>query len=121
MFRRRSAAAEERRIDALHAARIADLKEAHAGEVRALNKVIEALAEQVEFLRIQLHLAPPVRVGPAPDLAGSPKAMPDAPLFLSEEEEEALALHEMGQLSDSDLARVQEALNEQFLSGRALS
>lgn len=120
MFRRRSAAAEERRIDALHAARIADLKEAHAGEVRALNKVIEALAEQVEFLRIQLHLAPPQR-GPAPDLAGSPMAMPDAPLFLSEEEEEALALHEMGQLSDADLARVQEALNEQFLSGRALS
>lgn len=120
MFRRRSAAAEERRIDALHAARIDDLKEAHAGEVRALNKVIEALAEQVEFLRIQLHLAPPSR-GPAPDLASSPMATPDAPLFLSEEEEEALALHEMGQLSDVDLARVQEALNEQFLSGRALS
>lgn len=119
MFRRRSAAAEER-IDALHAAHIADLKDAHAGEIRALNKVIEALAEQVEYLRLQLHMAPRNQE-PIPDLASSPMATDGFPLYLSEEEEEALALRAEGKLSDADLARVQEALNETFLSSRALS
>lgn len=106
--------------DALWQARVDDLKEAHEARVKELRLLIEALAEQVDYLRVQLHQAPRRRE-PTPGLADAPFVSDDGPLHLTDEEEEVLALRDAGVLSEADLERVQAALNEQFLADRAFS
>lgn len=103
MVGRRSAAA---RLEDAYEARVADLKEAYAEERRALNKVIDALAEQVEYLRATFG---------RPHLAGRPSTpglswqgaveseVEGHKLFMSEEEEDLLALHESGLLAKHEL------------------
>ena len=112
MFRSRSAAA---RLDALHAARIADLNEAHAARVRDLGKLIDVLAEQVEYLRATFgrpHIASrPTTPGLAwPDKDPYPITAETAKRFLSEEEEDILALRENDLISQAEAERLAAAL-----------
>jgi hypothetical protein len=106
MFGSRSAAA---RIDALHAERIADLKEAHAAERAALMKVIDALAEQIEYLRATFGRPLLTGAKPTPGLAWQGTDLDvelpgeDRRMHMSEEEEDLLALRESGLLTDNEL------------------
>lgn len=99
--------------DELYEARIADLKEAHEARVRELMRLTDALAEQVEYLRAQIGR--PFIAAKHPGLNPSeqlevPLGVSDFPLHVSEEEEDALALHEAGSLDAWEL----EALKAQF-------
>lgn len=81
--------------DRAYEARIADLKEAHEATVRALKLTIDALAEQVEYLRAVGGRSQPVRLGVNVD----PMTPPEAPALytgvrMSEEEEDLRAMHE---------------------------
>lgn len=113
-----------RRNDRFWEARIGDLKEAHAQEVRALNKVIEALAEQIEYLRATFgrpHLpsakGTPGLSWPPPellDLVSDDEGGNDLPRqYLNEDEEDLIALRENGLISDEELAAVQATLRLQ--------
>lgn len=94
---------------ALHEARIADLKEAHAAEVRALNKVIEALAEQIEYLRVTLGRPYVAQQSPTPGLAWPSFGLDDLPaevipsLHMSEEEEDLIAMEDAGLITSEGL------------------
>ncbi len=102
-----------RNRDDVYEARIADLKEQFAEERRALNKVIEALAEQIEYLRVTLGRPAITRTAPTPGLSWQG---PDGwaqvqevnedelPRHLSEEEEDLLSLREANLISDEELA-----------------
>lgn len=114
MFRR------PQNTDTLWQARVDDLKEAHEREIKALRLMIDALAEQIDYLRVQLNQSPRAREA-IPGLAESPMVEDGLPLFLTEEEEEAIALRQAGLISEADLERIQQGLNEQFLGDRALS
>lgn len=101
--------------DELHEARIADLKEAHEARVRELMRLVDALAEQVEYLRAQLGRPFIAQNHPGLNPAQQPLVVHDmdgaAPkLHVSEEEEDLLALHEMGHVDDWEL----EALKGQL-------
>lgn len=105
MLGRRSAAA---RLEAAYEARVADLKEAYAEERRALNKVIDALAEQVEYLRATFGRPHIAGLPSTPGLAWQGLVEPEDDveghkLFLSEEEEDLLALRESGLLTKNEL------------------
>jgi hypothetical protein len=102
--------------DELHEARVADLKESHENRVRELMRLVDALAEQVEYLRAQLG-RPFIAAGhPGLNPASQPQVVLDSsgasttPLHVSEEEEDLLALHEMGHVDDWEL----EALRGQL-------
>jgi len=101
-FRRRSR-------DELHEARIADLKEAHENRVRELMRLVDALAEQVEYLRAQLGKPFISASHPGLNPAQQPLVIHDldgasaTPLHVSEEEEDLLALHETGHIDDWEL------------------
>jgi hypothetical protein len=105
--------------DELHEARIADLKEAHEARVRELMRLVDALAEQVEYLRAQLG-RPFAAKHPGLNPTNQPLVvheMADVPLHVSEEEEDARALHETGPLDYWEL----EALKAQFPGITSLS
>jgi len=87
--------------DELHAAHVADLKESHA-------RLVEALADQIDYLRVLLGRPNLLRMTPA-----NPSEQPaydplgfEAP-YLGEEEEDLLALHQFGRVDDHTLARLQ--------------
>lgn len=99
--------------DDVYEARIADLKEQFAEERRALNKVIEALAEQIEYLRVTLGKPAITRAEPTPGLSWQgPEGWDELlkinedelPRHLSEEEEDLLSLREANLISDEELA-----------------
>jgi len=106
----------------LYEARIADLKEAHAAEVRALDKVIDSLAEQIEYLRATFgkpHITPSTPTTPGlawqgeglTDLGFDPEELQElASRHLSEEEEDLLALRENGLLSSEEYRVARERL-----------
>jgi hypothetical protein len=99
--------------DELYEARIADLKESHEARVRELMRLADALAEQVEYLRAQLGRPFIAAKHPGLNPSGQlevPADVSDFPLHVSEEEEDALALHEAGDLDAWEL----EALKAQF-------
>lgn len=90
-----------RRSDALWEARIADLKEAHERERRDLLRTVDALAEQIEYLRVLLGR--PNLKAPGLNPAEQLEADPDFPGHVSEEEEDLRALQEAGLLTERDL------------------
>lgn len=101
--------------DELFEARIADLKEAHEARVREMMRLVDALAEQVEYLRAQLGRPFIAQNHPGLNPAQQPLVvhdMDDNPvkLHVSEEEEDLLALHELGHVDDWEL----EALKGQL-------
>lgn len=102
--------------DELHEARVADLKEAHEARVRELMRLVDALAEQVEYLRAQIGRPFIAAKHPGLNPAQQPPVVHDTdgasttPLHVSEEEEDLLALHEMGHVDDWEL----EALKGQL-------
>lgn len=101
--------------DELFEARIADLKEAHEARVREMMRLVDALAEQVEYLRAQLGRPFIAQNHPGLNPAQQPLVVHDmddnpAKLHVSEEEEDLLALHELGHVDDWEL----EALKGQL-------
>ena len=105
--------------DELFEARIEDLKEAHEARVTELMRLVDALAEQVEYLRAQIGRpfiqAQHRGINPADQIMVEPEDL-DVPKHVSEEEEDLLALHELGHVDDWEL----EALKQQ-LPGLSLS
>lgn len=89
--------------DELFEARIEDLKEAHEARVKELMRLVDALAEQVEYLRAQIGRpfiqAQHRGVNPAELLEVGPDEL-DVPKHVSEEEEDLRALREMGHLDE---------------------
>lgn len=103
-------------------ARIADLKEAHAEERRALNKVIDALAEQVEYLRaVQgtafISASKPATTG----LATTLPTEPGRTMHMSEEEEDLLAMRDNDLISDTELEQLRQQLVEELGPGVLIS
>ncbi len=99
--------------DELQEARIADLKEAHEARVRELMRLVDALAEQVEYLRAQLgkpFIAAQHRGLNPTQQPEVPLETSGFPLHVSEEEEDAVALHELGHMDSWEF----EALKSQF-------
>lgn len=101
---------------ALQEARIADLKEAHESRVRELMRLVDALAEQVEYLRAQLGRPFIAAKHPGVNPTQQPLVGSDLPLHVSEEEEDLLALHEMGHVDNYELAALRESLGLGHLS-----
>lgn len=100
----------------LYEARIADLKEAHETQRREMLRTIEALAEQIDYLRAVFGRAQPMS-GSLTREAAVPFELPvedDMPLHMSEEEEDLLALNEHELISDEQLARMQQQLSDRF-------
>lgn len=91
----------------------ADLKEAHSAEVRAMRDTILVQADIIDYLRAKLDghayvsqrtmAINPTHQPPADPAQGSKK-------WLSEEEEEILALNLNGHISDLELAHLQDEL-----------
>ena len=101
--------------DEMHEARIADLKEAHEREVKQLMRLVDALAEQIEYLRAQLGRPFIGAAHPGLNPTQQPLAVHDmdgssTSLHVSEEEEDLMALHEMGHVDDWELAALRNAL-----------
>lgn len=95
----------------LYERRIADLKESHEREVTQLMRLVEALAEQIEYLRMQVGRAHVGRVSPS----GTPLSTPSPHMkagaqWVSEDEEDIEALREFGHLSDQEVARLRDEL-----------
>jgi hypothetical protein len=89
-----------------------DLKEAHEQHVKALMKLVEMLAEQVDYLRAKLDGHPHIPASaPSANPSGLPAPQPGRPLFLSEEEEDLMALRINEYIDDQDLAELQSQLN----------
>jgi hypothetical protein len=100
MFHRRKS--REQQLVDLYEARIADLKDASEARHAESMRVIKALAEQVEFLRAKHYGPAPL---PAPTVPGFEvksrpesdfKAVPHSRFFVSEDEEDVLALRDGG-------------------------
>lgn len=101
----------------LYEARIADLKEAHEARVREMLRTIEALAEQIDYLRAVFGRAQPMSgslVRQGTTVPFELQVDDDMPLHMSEEEEDILALAENELISDEQLARMQAQLAERF-------
>lgn len=87
-------------------ARIADLKEAHAREVKHLKMLADVLAEQVEYLRAQAAQRPFISTkvkGTNPSELAT--VQPGDLAYMSEEEEDLRALAEFGHISELDLEK----------------
>lgn len=89
-----------------------DLKDAHAEHVKALMKLVEMLAEQVDYLRAKLdghpHISPSA---PASNPSAQPEPLAGHPMYLSEEEEDLLALRVNDYITDPDLEELRTQLN----------
>lgn len=96
----------------------ADLKEAHEREVAALKLLVEMLAEQVDYLRATIAQRPYVNPRAAQPVNPSQlqPAVPGEPAYLTEEEEEILALRELDHITDSDVEHLREQLGLERLS-----
>ncbi len=90
-----------------------DLKEAHEAVVKAMRDTILVQADMIDYLRSKAdgHAYVPMRT-PALNPSNQPVADPDpgSRKWLSEEEEELLALQLNGHISELELARLQEGL-----------
>lgn len=96
-----------RRIEQVYEARIEELKAAHAAEVKQLMRTVDVLAEQVEYLRAQLHPAPralPAARADIPDEDWGPLTPVEVQPWMSEEEEDLRSLHNEGLLDAQELA-----------------
>lgn len=89
----------------------ADLKEAHAGEIKAMRDTILVQADMIDYLRSKLdgHAYVPQRT-PALNPTAQPPAEPGERKWLSEEEEELMALRLNGHISELELAQLQDRL-----------
>lgn len=116
-FRRRSPSVAE-----LYEARIEDLKEAHEARVRELMRVVDALAEQIEYLRA-LNGTPHIssRVPATPGLATTLPHEPGLYPHLTDEEEDLLAMRDSGLISDAQMAALREALEDELGPGVLIS
>lgn len=100
--------------------RVAELKEARDREVKQLNRLVDTLAEQVEYLRAQLERTPklgqvitPERGHPdvvtdlslGLDYNDATPAYSEVPMWVPEEEEELRFLQEIGHIDTADLER----------------
>jgi hypothetical protein len=103
MFRNRPHPLRELREQS--AARVDDLKDARDREVKQLNRLVEAMTEQVEYLRLQLERTPklgqqiktgPHEYGPLEVPEFDPTSGP--PPYIGDEEEDIRFLHEVGVL-----------------------
>lgn len=89
-----------------------DLKDAHEAHVKALMKLVEMLAEQVDYLRAKLDGHPHIPVTrPALNPSSLPEPVAGHPLYLSEEEEDMLALQLNDHITDLDLENLRTQLN----------
>lgn len=101
----------------LYEARIADLKEAHEARVREMLRTIEALAEQIDYLRAVFGRAQPMSGSLTRQGTTVPFELPvvdDLPLHMSEEEEDLIAMADNELISEEQLARMQAQLAERF-------
>lgn len=75
-------------------------------------KLVEMLAEQVDYLRAKLdgHAYVPASV-PSVNPSKQPEPLPGHPMYLSEEEEDLLALRLNDYLDDGDLDELRTQLN----------
>jgi hypothetical protein len=96
----------------------ADLKDAHEAHVRSLNALVDVLAEQVEYLRgiiaQQQHLFPQ-NLRPLNPSGLVPVEGVEDPMYMSEEEEEILALRQFDHITDQDVERLRGELGLQTL------
>lgn len=89
-----------------------DLKESHEAHVKSLMKLVEMLAEQVDYLRAKLDGHPYIGASvPSLNPSGLPPAPEgfDGPKYLSEEEEDLLALRLNEHISQDVLDELTEA------------
>ena len=89
---------------AIYEARIEDLKAAHEARVTELRRVIDVLAEQVEYLRMQIG-RPSFSRTTALNPSDQPSVVEGFDPFMSEEEEELRARHQAGRITDADLGQ----------------
>jgi len=95
-----------------------DLKEAQAQTIKAMQDTIIVQADMIDYLRAKLdghaYVAPrtqainPTKQPPAEEA-------PAGKMWLSEEEEEILALNMQGHISDLELQRLREELGMEHL------
>lgn len=91
----------------------ADLKEAHEQTIKAMRDTILVQADMIDYLRSKVdgYAYVPTRTAALnPTQQPEADSEPGSRKWLSEEEEELLALNVNGHLSDLDLARIQESL-----------
>lgn len=89
-------------VRTIYEARIEDLKQAHEREVAALKLTIDALAEQIEYLRMTGVPGPMRAAAPVAD-ARSRQPM-EAKNYMTEEEEDVRYMADNGLIDASDLA-----------------
>ena len=90
-------------------ARIADLKEAHEANRKDLMKLVDMLAEQVDYLRMQAGRPSFTKMQPL-----NPAKQPEFQgglAHVTEEEEDLMALHEFGHISEATLRDLQSQLD----------
>lgn len=90
-------------------ARIADLKEAHEANRKDLMKLVDAMAEQVEYLRLQMGRPNTQRMVPLNPAQQPPHIGGSA--HLSEEEEDLQALFDGGHIDMAELQALKEQLD----------
>jgi hypothetical protein len=89
-----------------------DLKEAHANEVKAMRDTILVQADMIDYLRskVEGHAYVPQRNLVGMDPPPPQPLQPGERKWLSEEEEEILALKLNGHISELELTQLQETL-----------
>lgn len=93
--------------DELYRKQIEELKEAHEREIRQVVRLADVLAEQVDYLRGQLGRPNMTRVASA-NPTGQPPLQSGEPGWMSEEEEDILALKEFGHLNEYEAEQLAE-------------
>lgn len=88
-----------------------DLKEAHAETIKQMERMIVALSDEIDYLRHLLDDRAYVRPStPAANPSALLPATPGEKLYLSEEEEEALALKMNGYIDEADWGEIESQL-----------
>lgn len=89
-----------------------DLIDAQERTIKAMQDSIMILVDQVEYLRAQVDGKPHVSMARvAVNPTNQPPAEEGFKKYLSEEEEEAMALHLNGHISDAELADLRMQFN----------
>lgn len=83
-----------------------DLKEAHAETVKQMERIILILTDQVDYLRYQLN-QPPVQRPVTEEGVMDAEARK---MWMSEEEEDILAMQLNGLLANEDIKRLEDTL-----------
>lgn len=88
-----------------------DLKEAHAETIKQMERLIVALSDEVDYLRHLLDSRAYVRPStPAANPSKLPLAEATEKKYLSEEEEDALALKMNGYITEADWSDIEAQL-----------